>query len=237
MDFPGCVLRICVQCSCDCCIQKRAIREMEGAEGGSWDYLTFAGVPAGIQECYLTPEMHRGLLCPSKGHGLCLRQKSDKEARGLDSFLFFFPLSCLFVFSAKKPHTGPTPFTGKWLVNSAFRINSLRSQECSCERQQPFPGREGQQPSPHIHECCTGVLLQGRFEAFSFVIQCFMPLNNSVFGLIIMLCTPIAPSIQAPRIGLPTSKHLSSCIEFWHQLIFLKSTFWQISPLAACTGL
>lgn len=152
MDFPGCALRICVQCPCDCCIQKRAIGETEGAEGGSWDYLTFAGVPAGIQECYLTPEMHRGLLHPSKGHGSCPEAKSDKEARGLDSFLFFFPLCCLFVFSAKEPHTGPIPCMGKWLVNSAFRINSLRSQERSRERQQPFPGWESQQPSLHIHE-------------------------------------------------------------------------------------
>lgn len=152
MDFPGCALRICVQCSCDCCIQKRAIGEMKGAEGGSWYYLTFAGVPEGIQECYLTPEIHRGLLHPSKSHGLCPRQKVVKKPEGWTHSSFSFLFVCLFVFSAKKPHAGPTPFTGKWLVNSAFWINSLRSQECPCERQQPFPGREGQQPSPHIHE-------------------------------------------------------------------------------------
>lgn len=117
----------------------------------------------------------------------------QKEVRGLvSSFSFLF---VLFVFSAKKPHTGPVLFIGKWLVNSAFQINSLRAQEHSCELHQPSPDRESHQPSQHIQKCRTGVLLQGRCEASPFVIHCFMPLNNLVFGLIIMLCIPVVPSI------------------------------------------
>lgn len=60
-----------------------------------------------------------------------LRQKVINKSDGwlLSSFSFLF---ILFIFSAKKPLTGLVLFIGKWLVNSAFLINSLRAQEHPC---------------------------------------------------------------------------------------------------------
>lgn len=105
-----------------------------------------------IQGCAKTPkrctEVCRILL---KTTAHVLRQKVIKKSEGwsLSSFSFLF---VLFVFSAKKPYTGPILFIRKWLVTSAFWINILRAQEHSCELHQPSPGWEGHQPSQHIQK-------------------------------------------------------------------------------------
>lgn len=99
------------------------------------------GTPGIISLLLESQQMQGCAKTPQRGTKVChillktmanvLRQKVINKSEGwsLSSFSFLF---ILFIFSAKKPHTGPVLFIGKWLVNSAFWINSLRAQEHPC---------------------------------------------------------------------------------------------------------
>ena len=119
------------------------------------------GAPGIISPSLESQQMHRSAKTPQRCTEVChillkttahvLRQNVIKKSEGWSLSSFSFPF-VLFVFSAREPHIGPILFIGKWLVNSAFCINSLRAQEHSCELHQPSPGWGGHQPSQHIQK-------------------------------------------------------------------------------------